>query len=197
MFNSKTKSLTKRKPTSHATPNVKVQEEQDDNCRFNKTAAIALGFGLLVVYITPGYLESMYLKTLHKERSPSAIVETVSTLTFKDVVGVKGIREEIRRSAAIGQPVLLDFYASWCSFCEAYKRKTFTDKKVISELDHYNRIRVDLSDANDISREVFEAFGIIGLPVIDFYNEEGVRNERVTGFVGPEEFVERSRREAT
>lgn len=104
-----------------------------------------------------------------------------------------GILEEARGS---GQPVVLDFYADWCIPCQELDQFTYSDPKVIATLRSFRKIKVDATsgDTEEI-REVIRRFDVLGVPTVIFLDEKGqeVSGLRMSGFIGPEEFVRQVR----
>ncbi len=95
-------------------------------------------------------------------------------------------------ASALGQPVILDFYADWCIPCHELDQFTYSDPRVIAMLKDFRKIKVDAtSEDTDEIREVIRQFDVFGVPTIIFLDEKGleVSNLRMNGFVPPEEFV--------
>ena len=112
----------------------------------------------------------------------------------------EGVRWEMysaeRFDAAIteGKPVVMDFYADWCIPCLELERVTFVDSQVISELDDFVRLKVDLTNFDSPESELLrQQFNIVGVPTIVFIGSSGqeVGSARVTGFLNPADFLEK------
>ncbi len=101
-----------------------------------------------------------------------------------------GILEE---ASALGQPVILDFYADWCIPCHELDQFTYSDPRVLETLRSFRKIKVDTTSMDkDETREALHRFDIFGVPTIIFLDEKGleVPSLRMNGFVAPEEFVD-------
>jgi thiol:disulfide interchange protein DsbD len=105
--------------------------------------------------------------------------------------------EKIAAARAAGKPVVIDFYADWCLPCKELDHKTFTDAKVISELDRFVRVKANLTAPDDdLTKELTKQYAIVGVPTILFLDARGreVADARLTGFEPADEFLQRTQR---
>ncbi len=89
--------------------------------------------------------------------------------------------------------IILDFYADWCLPCKELDEVTLHDSDVIKKLSEFVLLRVDLTQGNSMEiNEIATEYEVVGVPTIVFIDNYGVeRNElRITGFMGPREFLE-------
>ena len=90
------------------------------------------------------------------------------------------------------KPAMIDFTADWCAACKELEAFTFSDPRIAGKLEtEYTLLRVDLTKTTpDWLREKYRIFG---LPLVVFIDSEGNERteERVTGYVPPEEFLPR------
>lgn len=103
----------------------------------------------------------------------------------------------IADARAAGKPVVIDFYADWCLPCKELDEKTFSEEKVVSELDRFVRIKADLTVPSDATTQALtKQYAILGVPTIVFIDSEGneVADARLTGFEEPDAFLQRARR---
>ena len=86
------------------------------------------------------------------------------------------------------KPVMIDFYADWCAQCKELDKITYVDKDVSELSKSFTCIKVDLTKED---KSIYEKYGIKGLPVVAFFkpNGEEIKSIRVTGFLKPEEFI--------
>jgi thiol:disulfide interchange protein DsbD len=101
----------------------------------------------------------------------------------------------ITEAKAAGKPVVIDFYADWCLPCKELDEKTFTDEKVMAELDRFTRVKADLTITGDEKvKKLSEQYRIVGVPTIVFLDASGreVPGTRVTGFEPPATFLQRA-----
>lgn len=91
------------------------------------------------------------------------------------------------------KPLVIDFYADWCNPCKELEHITFSDPAVQEILKDFDRLKVDLTVANTKTDSLREAFDIVGVPTIIFYDNSGkeYRDLRLHGFERPGAFVKR------
>ncbi len=82
------------------------------------------------------------------------------------------------------KPIIIDFYADWCSACKELDRYTFTDVRVQLESDKFVLLKVDNTVETDESSRLKSYFKVVGLPTVLFYDGTGkLRNDlTLTGF---------------
>ncbi len=87
--------------------------------------------------------------------------------------------------------VMVDLYADWCVACKEFEHYTFPKEQVQQQFKHFTLVQIDLTDTNDSSIELMEAFTVFGLPSILFFNQDGkeLPELRVTGFMGADDFA--------
>ena len=82
------------------------------------------------------------------------------------------------------KPVLLDFWAEWCSACHKMDGTTFVDAAVVTEARRFVCARVDHGGATEQEIERFSAeYGVRGLPTVVLIGTDGQRRSEV-GYIG-------------
>ncbi len=86
---------------------------------------------------------------------------------------------------------MVDLYADWCVACKEFEKYTFPDPAVIDALDNTVWMQIDLTENTPTSIEFQEAFSVLGLPTILFFDKTGseLKSARVTGFMKAEPFA--------
>lgn len=105
---------------------------------------------------------------------------------------------EAKLGAAVGEgkSVMVDLYADWCVACKEFEKYTFPDPAVVDALSDTVWMQIDLTDNTPTSIEFQEAFSVLGLPTILFFDHTGreLKSARVTGFMRAEPFAEHVKR---
>jgi len=106
------------------------------------------------------------------------------------------VDQALAAARASGKPVMIDFFAEWCAACKELDRATYVAPQVVSEAQRFVRIKVDGTNGQDALDALYQRFGIEGLPTVAFVSSRGeiLVRPRVTGFLGPQEFLEEMRR---
>jgi thiol:disulfide interchange protein DsbD len=94
-------------------------------------------------------------------------------LAFKPIKTLDDLRQEVVAAQAEGKPVMLDFYADWCTSCKEMERHTFSDPAVASALQGFVLLQADVTANDESDRELLNHFEIQGPPLIVFYRSDG------------------------
>jgi thiol:disulfide interchange protein DsbD len=119
-----------------------------------------------------------------------------SALAFDTIKSLDDLNKRVAAATAAGRPVMLDFYADWCTSCKEMERYTFSDKTVQDALSNAVLLHADVTKNDSVDQELLQHFGIFGPPTIAFYGPDGEerRNFRVVGYMKAPEFATLARR---
>jgi thiol:disulfide interchange protein DsbD len=99
--------------------------------------------------------------------------------------------EAYEASIRNNERMVVDFYADWCIPCKELDAQTFSDPLVRQELMRFSSYKVDMTQSASPSTERLRTrFKIRGMPTVLVINARGEEAERLTGFAGPERFLE-------
>ena len=105
-----------------------------------------------------------------------ADAEPIHWYTYEEGMLAAGIHDK---------PMLLDFYADWCSPCIAMEKGTYPDDRVVSEMRDFVAIKVDTQKRIDIEKK----YGVEYYPTVVLLDPEGREIARYIGYLRPEEMV--------
>lgn len=111
---------------------------------------------------------------------------------FMVVKNLGDFAAKLAAANAEGKTVMVDLYADWCVACKEFEKYTFPDADVIKALGDTVWMQIDLTDNTPTNIEFQEAFGVLGLPTIMFFDTQGqeLESARVTGFMRAAPFAE-------
>ncbi|MFQ3198023.1 MAG: thiol:disulfide interchange protein DsbD [Paraglaciecola sp.] len=160
----------------------------------NQHSALTFYKGLRGLGIFCGlFASAMYgYQTLHTTSATSSYTKTVAHPEFLLVKDIADFNAKLAQANEAGKSVMVDLYADWCVACKEFEKYTFTDPDVISALGNTQWMQIDLTDNTAVNLEFQEHFGILGLPTILFFDNQGqeVSSARVTGYMPAEAFVQ-------
>ena len=110
---------------------------------------------------------------------------------FIHISNIEHLKSEIRKANAQGKSVMVDLYADWCVACKEFEKYTFPNEKVVAALTNTVWMQIDLTDTTPSNKAFQEAFNVLGLPTILFFDKDGneLTQSRVTGFMKADPFA--------
>jgi thiol:disulfide interchange protein DsbD len=111
-------------------------------------------------------------------------------------IGWKPYSERILQDAQkLKKPVIIDFYATWCTPCRALEETTFHDASVVKQAETaFVMIKVDLTRAgNPVHERLLQQYGVKGVPTIVFLDVNGKERQdlRLVDYLPPDQFLGR------
>jgi thiol:disulfide interchange protein DsbD len=112
-------------------------------------------------------------------------------LRFVPIGSVAQLDRDVARASHEGRPVMVDFYADWCTSCKEMEATTFLDPAVRRALAGTVLLRADVTSNDADDRALLKRFGIFGPPTIAFYGRDGRERARyrVVGYMNGAEFA--------
>ena len=151
---------------------------------------ILFAYGMLLLVGASAGSKDMFqpLKGLAMASGYSA--QNQQHLQFTQIKGLAGLNQQLAMAEKQQKPVMLDFYADWCVSCKEMEKYTFNDPTVQANLKNTLLLQADVTDNDELDKELYKHFGIIGPPAIIFYDPKGneQKNYRVVGYMPAEKF---------
>lgn len=154
----------------------------------NWMVGVKIGMGVAMLALSFFYIQPILPEDFFGA-SPSGKESSAKKIPWEEYSD-----EVFKRAKAEGKPVIIDFYADWCTACIEMELKTFSNDQIQAIKDQFVWIKYD---ATDTSTEGFKAlqkkYEIPGLPWFVFYSANGEHLSGLTlaGFENADKFLER------
>lgn len=116
---------------------------------------------------------------------------------FEAVHTLEQINTRIEEAKSQNKPLIIDFFASWCTDCLRMEKSTFMDPRVRKLLqEEFISLQVDVTDPNDPDgRAIKKHFGVFGPPAMLFLSATGKSLKALDfyGYKAPDEFYEHAK----
>lgn len=111
---------------------------------------------------------------------------------FVRVEAPSEIKAMLAQAEKQGSPVMLDFYADWCISCKIMERNVFSKPDVVSSLEPFTLLQIDLTDNTPAQQAMLDELGLFGPPAILFYDSSGqeISPQRVLGEMNKTQFLD-------
>lgn len=131
---------------------------------FRGLGIILLAYGLLILFgASQGGTDPLKpLLLSHSHTTPSRVITTLSEA-----------EQALEKAAKQHQPVMLDFYADWCTACKALEATTLREPTVQAALKNILLLKIDLTPNNHESRALLHEFKVIAPPTFIFIDASG------------------------
>jgi thiol:disulfide interchange protein DsbD len=101
------------------------------------------------------------------------------------------------KAIASNKPIIIDFYADWCTPCRQLDKKTFHDRGVVKEAGKFSMIKVDLTTEADTDvLQLLRKYDVKGVPTVIFLDPRGqeLKDLEIVDYVPGDEFLPRMKK---
>lgn len=128
------------------------------------------------------------------EQAAAVVPEKVTWEVIATGEGVGDfIDAKIAEARETGQPIMIDFWATWCVYCRKLDKEVWVEPEVATESLRFITIKVDATDPDDADMTaVKERFRVPGLPTVAFIDSTGriLHNKTLSGWHEADVFLE-------
>ncbi|MCP4145185.1 MAG: thioredoxin fold domain-containing protein [bacterium] len=103
-------------------------------------------------------------------------------------------QEAFAASASSGKPLVMDFWAEWCSACKELDHKTWSSDEPLALSKQFVALKMDMTERNPANDAALKKYAVVGMPTVIFFDSEGKELERFSGFKGPDDVEKIMRR---
>lgn len=110
---------------------------------------------------------------------------------FTTVSTVSELDQQLLKARMNKMPVVLDYYANWCSACKEMDLRTFSNKDIQQHFSKYAMIRVDVTNNTADVQQMQERYSIIALPSLVLLDGNGnqIQQLKSYGFITSNELM--------
>ena len=103
--------------------------------------------------------------------------------------------QTLQEAQNLKKPIIIDFYATWCTPCRELEDVTFHDASIVKEAESdFVMVKVDVTKGgNKLHERLLQEYGVKGVPTIVFLNANGQerRDLRLVDYIPPNPFLGR------
>ncbi|MCO7190774.1 MULTISPECIES: protein-disulfide reductase DsbD [unclassified Pseudoalteromonas] len=152
-----------------------------------KTLLWAMATSLFVV----GLLTARSVVFPAPETAQTSVAQNDTKQGFRLLDDLAALNVAVEQANSNGKIAMVDLYAEWCVACKEFEKYTFPTEQVQAQFAYFDTLKLDLTESNDTTIEIMEAFTVFGLPSILFFDTQGneIPELRITGFQDADEFA--------
>lgn len=143
---------------------------------------ILLVFGVMLIIGGASGSDNRWQPLQHIAANSDASSASQPRLQFTPVNNLAELEARLNSTA---QPVMLDFYADWCTDCKTMEQTTFRDPAVVAALAEYQLLKLDMTDNTKAHQQMLQALQVFGPPTMLFFSARGEewRDYRLVGHI--------------
>ena len=95
--------------------------------------------------------------------------------------------DAVKKARAAKKPIMIDFWADWCTWCHRLDQTTYVDPVVVKLSEEFVALKLDTEGAKK-NQEIALRYNVATLPTITFVTPGGRQILTLKGFQGPGQF---------
>jgi thiol:disulfide interchange protein DsbD len=100
--------------------------------------------------------------------------------------------EALALAKAEGRPVIIDFWAEWCTACKELDKIAWSDPRVKAAAARFVAVKVDATETTDEVERLAAKYDVPGMPTVIFIDAQGREvRQRVIGAIEADEMLQR------
>lgn len=156
--------------------------------KFNQGVGLILlvyGF-LILVGASMGATNPLQPLTTAQSANAAPINTAIKTQPEQTLSSIKNALTEAK-----GNPVMLDFYADWCTSCKVMDATTFQDPRVQEALARFTVIKIDVTANTAEHKAILNYFHVVAPPTFIFFDAQGkeLNKLKLVGEVATNKFL--------
>ncbi len=122
-----------------------------------------------------------------------AVTKTSEKTVFTTVKNKQDLLRELKLAKKQHLPVILDFYADWCTSCVYMDRNVLNQNDVHDALNRFMRLRLDVTTSTDSNSAVMAMYNVVAPPTMILFDAQGkeLSSQRIVGEVNAKELLNR------
>lgn len=147
------------------------------------------GIGLSLLACGAALIIAQFISTPTQGVSGSNATQA-SELPFQRIRSEQSLEQALASAQANGQPVMIDYFADWCTACFEMEHETFSQQDVQARLGSHMWLQIDLTN-NPEDSALLQRYNLPGPPAILFFNSRGdeVRSARIYAYKSKSQFL--------